>query len=124
MSKRNPDEFKITDPAEMLVTKQPPIDKHPGVFLRETILPQWGLNVAEAARRLGVNRPNLHNVLQGKADVSRDLAYKLGALMRDEVADLLIAHQLQYDLAREREKREAFKATIERMQPVAQSEDA
>ena len=115
MSKRGASQYKITDPAEMLVRRQPPIDKHPGVFLRETIMPQWKLNVSELARRLSVNRANLHNVLTGNADVSRDLAYKLGALLRDEVADFLIAYQNAYDLEREKEKRETFKQTIERL---------
>lgn len=35
--------------------------------------------------------------------------------MRDEVADLLIAYQHAYDLAQEREMREAMKASIERL---------
>ena len=59
-----------------------------------------------------MNRLNLNNVLTGATDVSRDLAYKLGALMRDEVAHLLIAYQHAYDLEQERERRESYKATI------------
>lgn len=115
MPNRQSAKYKITDPAEMLVTQQPPITTHPGVYLRETIMPAWGLNVSDLARRLGVNRANLHNVLTGNADVSRDLAYKLGALLRDEVADFMIAYQNAFDLAREQEKRDGYKVTIERM---------
>lgn len=118
MSKRDTAQYKIDKAADMIVGALPPIDKHPGVYLRETILPQWGLKVSDAARRLGVDRAGLHGVLSGKYDVSRDLAYKLGALLRDEVADFMIAYQHAYDLAKEREKREAYKATIERMQPA------
>lgn len=115
MSKRDTAEYKIEKASDMLVGALPPIDRHPGLFIRDTLLPEWALSVSEAARRLGVNRAGLHGVLTGKYDVSRDLAYKLGALMRDEVADLLIAYQHQYDLARERELREGYKASIERL---------
>lgn len=121
MPKRDNAKYKITDPIEMLVRRQPPIDKHPGAFVRETLLPAYGLSISEAARRLGVNRVGFHQTLKGEYDISRDLAYKLGALMRDDVADFLIAYQAAYDLEREREKREGYKATIERVQPVSES---
>lgn len=119
MARRDNTKYKITDPVAMLVRRQPPVDKHPGAFIRETLLPAYGLSVAEAARRISVDRAGFHQTLAGKYDVSRDLAYKLGALMRDEVADFLIAYQAAYDLEREREKREAYKATIVRAEPVA-----
>jgi addiction module HigA family antidote len=115
MSKRDTAQYKIEKAADMIVGALPPVDQHPGTFIKDTLLPEWGLSVAETARRIGVDRAGLHGVLTGKYDVSRDLAYKLGALMRDDLADFLIAFQHQYDLARERERRESFKATIERL---------
>jgi addiction module HigA family antidote len=118
MPKRDSSQYKIETAAEMVVAALPPLERHPGSFIKETLLPEYGLNVAEAARRLKVDRATFHLVLTGKHAVSRDLAYKLGALMRDEVADLLIAYQHAYDLAQEREKREGYKATIERVEPV------
>lgn len=111
-------QYKIRDAADMAVNL-PPLDRHPGTFIRDVLLPEYGLRVAPAAAALGINRQGLINVLDGKSDVSRDLAYKFGALMRDEVADLLIAYQHAYDLAREREKREAYKMTIRRVEPVS-----
>jgi len=125
MAKRGDSKYKITDPTEMLVKQQPELTIHPGVFLRETLLPSWGLkNLSDLARRLGVNRANLHNVLHGEADVSRDLAYKLGALLRDEVADFLIAYQMKWDMAKEAEKRAGYRKTIERVPTPAEAEDA
>jgi len=118
MSKRDTAQFKLEKAADMVIGALPPLDRHPGVYLKETILPEWGLSVAETARRLGVDRAGLHGVLTGKYDVSRDLAYKLGALLRDEVADLLIAYQHAYDLDRERDRRAGYKVSIERMQPA------
>lgn len=119
MSKRNSAEYKIEKASEMLVSALPPIDRHPGTFIREVLLPEYGLTVAETARRIKVDRAGFHNTLIGKYDVSRDLAYKLGALMRDEVADLLIAYQHAFDLAREKEKRESYKEGIERIGTAA-----
>lgn len=119
MTKSRNAEFKITDAQEMVVKALPPLTQPPGVFLRDVILPSWGqTNVAALARALGVNRPNLVNVLKGEVDVSRELAYRLGARLNDEVADLLINYQLQWDMQRERDRREALKGEIERVAPV------
>ncbi len=115
---RDKSAFKIEAAAGMVVEALPPLEQHPGHFIRHTLLPEYGLSVSEAARRIGVDRAGFTGVLDGKYAVSRDLAYKLGALMNDQVADLLIAYQHAYDLGHERERRESFKAKIERVQPV------
>lgn len=112
-------EFQITDPAEMLVDDCAPLAMHPGVYFRTVVMPQWKLNVSQLAERIGVNRPNLHNVLQGKSEVSRELAYRIGALLGDSAADFLIAAQHRWNLEQEREHREALKAGIARMDPPA-----
>jgi plasmid maintenance system antidote protein VapI len=110
------DEFKISDPAEMAVGKLPPIDRPPGRFLRDVILPEYGLtNVAEIARRIDVQRVGLVKILQGERDVSREMAYRFGALLNDHVADLLIAYQHAWDLQSEVDKRKAFRRSITRL---------
>jgi len=119
-AQRESAQYKIEAAAEMVVSAVPQLDQHPGKFIKDVLLPEYGLSVAEAARRIKMDRATLHLVLTGKHAVSRDLAYKLGALMRDEVADLLIAYQHAYDLAKDREKREEYKATIERVPAVDQ----
>lgn len=115
-------QYKIAAGEDMIVSALPPLDQHPGHFIRDVLLPEYGLKVSPAARLLGVNRAGFIRVLDGKHDVSRDLAYKLGALMNDAVADLLIAYQHAYDLARERGKREEYKAMIQRVPPSARPE--
>ncbi|MYL97219.1 addiction module antidote protein, HigA family [Novosphingobium sp. FGD1] len=115
MPKRDNSEYKITDPADMIVDKEPPIEKHPGEFIRDVILPEYGLNVAKTARLLGIDRAGLHGVLTGRYAVSRELAYKFGALLRDDLADFLIAYQHAYDLFQEQDLRESFKDKIERL---------
>lgn len=115
MSKTPIPDFKITDPAEQLVGELPPLDRHPGVWIRETLLPAWKLDVSKLARAIDVNRANLSEVLSGKRDVSRELAYRLGALMNDHVADLVIAYQHTWDLQQEAGRRAALRVEISRL---------
>jgi addiction module HigA family antidote len=117
MARRDSRQHKITDPAEQRVEALPPLDRPPGVFIREVLLPEYGLDISKLARHIQVNRANLHEVLSGKRDVSRDLAYRLGAAMGDETADLLLAYQHAWDLAQERDRRAGFKETIARLEP-------
>lgn len=105
-------EFKITEPDEMLVKDCAPLTIHPGEFIRDVLLPERKLKVTDVARRIHVNRVGLSNVLHGKHDVSRELAYRLGALLGDHVADLLIAYQHRWDLQRERDRREQLRHEI------------
>ena len=120
MSRRETTDYKIEAAQDMLVGALPPLDQHPGKFVRDVLLPEYGLNVSSTARAISMDRATLHLVLSGQKDVSRDLAYKLGALMRDEVADFLIAFQHQVDLERERERREQFRKTITRLPEPAE----
>lgn len=115
MSRSPTDQFKIAAAEEMMVAALPPLDRHPGVFIREVLLPEWGLDVAKLARQIKVNRPNLHEVLSGKRDVSRELAYRLGAAMNDHVADLVIAYQHAWDLQQEQSRRDELRGEIERL---------
>ena len=42
---------------------------HPGGFIREHIIPQ-GMSVTDAAKRLGVGRPALSNLLNANSSLS------------------------------------------------------
>lgn len=121
MTNEAPLSYKITDPAEMAVDKLPPLDRHPGEFVREVILPEYGLSVARLARLIDVNRANLSNVLHGKVYLSRELAYRLGALLDDHLADFLINYQLQWDLAQEADRRAELRQEIERLERPLES---
>lgn len=50
---------------------------HPGIILKEEVLEPLGLSVTEAADRLGMTRPSLSRVLNGKAGISVELAIRL-----------------------------------------------
>ena len=58
----------------MTQDSKPPL--HPGVFVRERVLPP-GLSVTEAAKKLGVGRPALSNLLNGKSSLSPGMAARL-----------------------------------------------
>ena len=49
---------------------------HPGPYIKEFVLPA-GMTVTEAAKRLGVGRPALSNVLNGNASLSPDMSIRL-----------------------------------------------
>jgi addiction module antidote protein, HigA family len=74
---------------------------HPGLLLRDDILPALGLTVTEAADQLGVTRPTLSRVLNGRASISPEMALRLEGWLGIENggrADVWIAQQAAYDL--------------------------
>lgn len=50
---------------------------HPGEMLREDVLVPLGLEVTEAAQRLGLARTTLSRIINGKSGISPDLALRL-----------------------------------------------
>jgi len=74
---------------------------HPGLLLRDDILPALELTVTEAAEQLGVSRPTLSRVLNGRAAISPEMALRLEGWLGVEHggrADVWIAQQAAYDL--------------------------
>lgn len=50
---------------------------HPGELLREDVLLPLGIEITDAAERLGVSRTTLSRVVNGRAGISPDLAVRL-----------------------------------------------
>ena len=50
---------------------------HPGELLREDVLQPLGIEIKEAAARLGMSRTALSRVINGHAGISSDLAVRL-----------------------------------------------
>ena len=50
---------------------------HPGAIVREECLIPLSLSVTEGAKRLGVGRQTLSNLVNEKASVSTEMAYRL-----------------------------------------------
>lgn len=53
---------------------------HPGVTLRNLVLPALALSVSQAARDLQITRQTLHRILAGTAAITPDIASRLERL--------------------------------------------
>ena len=92
---------------------------HPGITLRDDILPALNLSVTEAARQLGVSRVALSRILNGHAAISPEMALRIEAWLGLEQggdARLWLAEQAAYDMWQAKEK---FKQKPMRVQPVS-----
>jgi addiction module HigA family antidote len=76
---------------------------HPGSYIKQQVLPA-GMTVTAAAKRLGVGRPALSNLLNGNASLSSDMAMRMQKAF-GESGEALLKMQAAYDrsLARARE---------------------
>ena len=86
---------------------------HPGLTLRDDILPALNLQVGEAATQLGVDRTTLSKVLHGRAAISPAMALRIERwLGRDHggAAEVWMAQQTAYDLWQARATVKASKA--------------
>ncbi len=80
--------------------KNPP---HPGDFIRTEIIEPAGLTVTAAAAALQVSRPALSSLLNGKADLSGDMALRIEKAFGVKM-DTLMRMQSAYDIARARKR--------------------
>jgi len=74
---------------------------HPGLTLRDDILPALGITVTAAAEQLGVTRAALSRVLNAKAAISPEMALRIEAWLGVENggnASVWLAQQSAYDL--------------------------
>ena len=53
---------------------------HPGEILREDVLPTLKMTQGELAKRLGVSRLSVSDLLDGKRSLSADMAVRIGRL--------------------------------------------
>lgn len=86
---------------------------HPGLTLRDDILPALGLQVGEAAAQLRVDRTTLSKVINGRAAISPAMALRIERwLGRDHggAAEVWLAEQAAYDLWQARQAVKASKA--------------
>ena len=74
---------------------------HPGDFIRTEIIAPLGLSVTAAAEVLGVSRPTLSTLLNGKADLSGDMALRIEKAFAVKM-DTLMRMQSSYNIARTR----------------------
>jgi addiction module HigA family antidote len=83
---------------EYLVLAEPKMAPvHPGVLLRNTVLPALDLSVSAAARQLGVTRQTLHRIMNGSMAISPEMAVRLGRFCGNGPW-LWLRMQIAYDL--------------------------
>jgi len=80
--------------------KNPP---HPGDFVRTEIIEPADLSVTAAAAALQVSRPALSSLLNGKADLSGDMALRIEKAFGVKM-DALMRMQASYDIAQTRKR--------------------
>ncbi|MGH9439831.1 MAG: HigA family addiction module antitoxin [Terriglobia bacterium] len=80
--------------------KSPP---HPGDFIRTEIIEPAGLSVTAAAAALGVSRPALSSLLNGKADLSGEMVLRIEKAFGVNM-DTLTRMQASYDIAQTRRR--------------------
>ena len=71
---------------------------HPGAWLKRNVVDHYGLSVTFVSGRLGVSRPAMSNLLNGKADLSPDMAIRFEKAFGIP-ADTMLRMQTAYDLA-------------------------
>jgi antitoxin HigA-1 len=88
---------------------------HPGELLREDVLIPLGIEVTDAAHRLGLSRTTLSRVINGHAGISPDLAIRLE---RSGVSTARFWMNLQsnYELSKAQEREQP---KVQRLQPAS-----
>ena len=93
--------------------KTPP---HPGLSVRHDCLVPLGLNVTEAAKRLGISRKQLSDIVNCHAGISPKMAIRLNKAFGGG-ADTWLRLQAAYDLAQAMQHADEIK--VERLSPAA-----
>lgn len=78
-----------------MAMKNPP---HPGLSVRHDCLEPLGLSVTEAAKRLGVSRKQMSDIVNGHSGISPEMAIRLDRAFGGG-ADTWYRLQAAYDLA-------------------------
>ena len=93
---------------------------HPGEVLRDGVFNGTGITVTDFARRIGVTRVTLSNVLNAKNGISADMAVRLAAALGGS-AESWLHIQAQYDLAA---SKKALKMIVAKIEPLKLEETA
>ncbi len=80
--------------------KNPP---HPGKHVRLDCIEPLGLTITDAAKRLGVTRQTLNNLVNGKAGISPEMAIRLSKAFGGS-PEVWLGLQMDYDLAQAEKK--------------------
>jgi addiction module HigA family antidote len=87
---------------------------HPGLIIKYDCLQPLGLSVTDAAEILGVTRPTISKLVNGRASVSPEMAIRLSKAF-GSTPEFWLRLQLNYDLAQVQARADEIK--VERYQP-------
>ncbi len=96
-----------------MAMKNPP---HPGLSVRHDCLAPLGLNVTEAAKRLGISRKQLSDIVNYHAGISPEMAIRLDKAFGGG-AEPWVRLQAAYDLAQAMKRADRIK--VARLTPAA-----
>ena len=82
---------------------------HPGDFIKTEIVEAYGLSVTAAAVALGVSRPTLSSLLNGKAGLSGDRSLRIEKAFGVKM-DTLMRMQSSYEIAQTRKREKLIRA--------------
>jgi addiction module HigA family antidote len=89
---------------------------HPGRFLKSEVIEPYGLSVTEAAKVLGVTRPALSSLLNGRSALSAEMALRVEKAFGLEM-DTMMRMQTMFDVALLRKREGDIK--VQRYEPKA-----
>ncbi|MBI1818808.1 MAG: HigA family addiction module antidote protein [Nitrospirae bacterium] len=87
--------------------KNPP---HPGRIIRQECIEPLGLTITEAAKRLGVTRQTLNNLVNGKGGISPEMSIRLSKAFGSN-PEIWLGMQMEYDLAQAEKSANKIKVT-------------
>ena len=79
---------------------------HPGLIIRDDVLPELQLSVNEAAEQLGVSRVTLSRIINCRFAISAEMALRVGKWVGNG-PDIWLRMQGQYDLWQAKKKGES-----------------
>lgn len=86
---------------------------HPGRIIRQEYFEALDISIADAARRIKVSRQALSSVLNGKADLTADMALRLEKAFGIDL-ETFLRIQNSYNIAQARQRQERSRLKIVR----------
>ena len=77
---------------------------HPGLIIRDDVLPELQLSVTEAAEQLGISRVTLSRVINGRSAITAEMALRVGKWVGND-PEIWLRMQWQYDLWQAKKKK-------------------
>ena len=94
---------------------------HPGPFIRMEVIEPLNLSVTQSAKVLGVTRPALSALLNGRVALSPDMALRIEKAFGPKM-DTLLRMQTAYEIAEARHREAAIKVKRYVAKPAAPHE--